>query len=260
MEYVSHLSTQARRFFSTREGENIEKPESVRDLGMFMSNDGTFTKQIQEAVTKANRQTGWIFRTFRTRNPECMLTLFKSTVLPLLEYCSQLWCPSKLGDIRKLEAVQRSFTHRVNGLNNLSYWQRLKSLNLYSLERRRERYTILYLYKIVLGIAPNFTSPRWSIKTRENPRRGLNCVIPSISRSATHRVKSMVEQSFAVRGPRLFNSIPANLRNGNLSYSSFKRQLDVYLNVVPDEPLLPNYPHRHASNSLVARRGAWDGE
>ena len=133
---MPHLSSQARRFFSTREGENIEKPDSVRDLGVFMSNDGTFTKQIQEAVTKANRQTGWIFRTFRTRNPECMLTLFKSTVLPLLEYCSQLWCPSKLGDIRKLEAVQRSFTHRVSGLNNLSYWQRLKALNLYSLERR----------------------------------------------------------------------------------------------------------------------------
>ena len=149
---------------------------------------------------------------------------------------------------------------RVSGMSHLTYWERLKSLNLYSLERRRERYTILYTYKIILGIAPNFESPRWGIKTRENLRRGLCCIIPSISRSATCKVKTMVEGSFAVRGARLFNSIPANLRAGNLSYQSFKRKLDLYLNTVPDEPLLPNYPHQHASNSLVARRGVWGGE
>ena len=92
-----------------------------------------------------------------------MVTLFKSMVLLQLEYCSQLWSPGLLGDIRKLEAVQRSFTYRVSGMNHLSYWDRLKRLNLYSLERRRERYGVLYTYKIILGIAPNFKSPRWSI-------------------------------------------------------------------------------------------------
>ena len=189
-----------------------------------------------------------------------MVTFFKSMVLPLLEYCSQLWCPSKLGDIRKLEAVQRSFTYRVSGMSHLSYWERLKSLNLYSLERRRERYAILYTYKIIIGIAPNFESPRWSITTKENQRRGLYCMIPSISSCASAKVKTIVDQSFAVRGPRLFNSIPVKLRSGSLSYPSFKRQLDLYLNSVPDEPLLLNYPHQHASNSLLARKGVWNGE
>ena len=182
-----------------------------------MSNDATFTKQMQEMVTKANRQAGWIMRTFKTRDPSCMVTLFKAMVLPILEYCSQLWSPNKLGEIRKIEAVQRSFTFRVSGMSNLSYWERLKRLNMYSLERRRERYTILYIYKIILGIAPNFESLRWSIKIRNSQRRGLSCEIPSITTSASSRVKTMVDQSFAVRGPRLFNSIPVELRSGNMS-------------------------------------------
>ena len=139
-------------------------------------------------------------------------------------------------------------------MNGLSYWDRLKKLNLYSLERRRERYTILYVYKIYRGIAPNFESERWTIKTKYSERRGLHCELPSICTSATARVKTMVEQSFAVRGPRLFNSIPLSLRTGSLTFDSFKRHLDVYLSKVDDEPSLPNYPSRWSSNSLLDRR------
>ena len=141
-------------------------------------------------------------------------------------------------------------------MGGLSYWERLKHLNIYSLERRRERYTVLYVYKIILGIAPNFESNRWNIKTKYNNRRGLLCEIPSIYTSASARVKSMVEQSFAVRGPRLFNSLPPRMRMGNLTYESFKRHLDQYLSNVEDEPSLPGYPSRISSNSLLERREA----
>jgi hypothetical protein len=39
---------------------------------------------------------------------------------------------------------------------DLNYWDRLKHLGLYSLEKKRERYIILYTLKMITGLAPNF--------------------------------------------------------------------------------------------------------
>ena len=44
---------------------------------------------------------------FRNRNIRLMVFAFKVYVLPLLDYCSTIWCPYKLNDIDKIEAVQR---------------------------------------------------------------------------------------------------------------------------------------------------------
>ena len=98
---------------------------------------------------------GWLIRTFRTRNPGPMMTLFISLVRPILEYCCQLWSPKKLNQIRKIESVQRHFTSKLVGLSGMNYWDRLQFLNIYSLERRRDRYIIMYVWKVIQALAPN---------------------------------------------------------------------------------------------------------
>ena len=60
--------------------------------------------------------------------------------------------------------------------------------------------------------------------------------------------------SFGVRGPRLFNILPANIRNiTGCTVDSFKRSLDKYLATVPDEPQIRGYTsmRRAESNSLM---------
>ena len=49
-----------------------------------------------------------------------MLILFKAMVIPVLEYYCLLWSPGTVGLIRKLEAVQRSFTHKISRMRDLS--------------------------------------------------------------------------------------------------------------------------------------------
>ena len=97
-----------------------------------------------------------------------MLTLFKTFVRPRLEYVSPVWSPHLVGDISRIEAIQRAFTAKINGLDSLNYWERLRVLELYSLQRRRERYKILLLWKIYRGIVPN----HMDIAFRETGRRG----------------------------------------------------------------------------------------
>ena len=107
-----------------------------------------------------------------------MLTMFKSIVLSRLDYGSQLWSPFLIKHITQLEKIQRSFTKHITGMNDMPYHERLKSLGLYSLQRRRERYCIIYIWKIIEGLAPNFSNP---VTSTFSGRRGRSCVISHVN-------------------------------------------------------------------------------
>ena len=122
LRYGTDENLQSRTSYMSNTRQPIQDKDTVRDLGVAMSKDGTFKKQIQDVIAEATRQCGWILRTFATREQEPMLTLFKSLVLCKLDYCSQLWCPTTKGNIQAIEMVQRSFVRKISGITNLSYW------------------------------------------------------------------------------------------------------------------------------------------
>ena len=51
-----------------------------------------------------------------------------------------------------MERVQRRFTKRLNGLNKLSYQERLRRLGLASLDLRRLHADLIWCYKIIFGL------------------------------------------------------------------------------------------------------------
>ena len=181
-----------------------------------------------------------------------MLTLWKALILCHLDYCSQLWSPHKTGDIQVIEMLQKAFISKIAGLQDLNYWEQLQELKMYSLERRRERYSIIYAWRVLEGQVPNLNST--PIRAKWQPRRGRECILPALSRSACKSVETIRYASFASRGPRLFNAMPAEIRNlTECTTDHFKHALDKFLQNIPDEPLIPGLTqHRQVEgNSLV---------
>jgi hypothetical protein len=78
--------------------------------------------------------------------------MFVSFVRPKVEYASVIWCPWLKKDINLIERVQRSFTYRIPGING-SYSERLKILELESLELRRLYTDLTEVFKIFHGIS-----------------------------------------------------------------------------------------------------------
>ena len=73
-----------------------------------------------------------------------------------LDYCSQLWSPNNAGEIKLLEDIQRSFTSRINGMADMNYRECLQELKLFSQERRRERYAVIFIWKIAMGLVVGY--------------------------------------------------------------------------------------------------------
>jgi hypothetical protein len=64
----------------------------------------------------------------------------------------------------------------------------------------------------------------------------------------------MRNASLTVQGVKLFNIVPKNIRNlTGCSKERFKRQLDIFLRHIPDEPQVPGYTicRRAETNSLL---------
>ena len=253
-EVLSYRATSLQHMpYQTPTGTNINESESLKDLGIIMENTGSFKLQIAESVKRSSNIASWILRVFKTREHKPLMTLYNSMVVPHIEYCCQLWSPSLLGDIRKLEAVQRSFTSRISGLGHLSYWDRLQHLQLYSLERRRERYIVMYIFKIIQGIVPNLADERFAIQVHSSVSGNRLCRVPAFSTGSTAKIRNYVENSFAVQGPKLFNSLPVNLRNFQGSFPAFKNRFDNFLSVINDKPCTPGYHQSAASNSIISQ-------
>ena len=64
----------------------INSVESLRVLGVIMSNSCSFNAHISNTVLSCSRLIGWILRTFSKRDKSTVLTLFNAVVRPVLEY------------------------------------------------------------------------------------------------------------------------------------------------------------------------------
>ena len=241
VRYKTNLSrdVQAETSYTGADGTVIEEKDNVRDLGVTLSNDASFNTHIHERCDMVKSKISWVLRTFSTRYRLPMLTLWKSLILNHIEYCSQLWSPSKVGNIQSLELLQRSYISRIDGMQGLSYWEQLEDLKMFSLERRRERYQAIYTWRMLEGQVPNIdTTP---VQASLNDRRGRTCVVPPILPSAPERIKTIRFASLTHKGPRIFNSLPSEVRNlTGCPTETFKNALDRYLRTLPDQPLIPS--------------------
>ena len=68
------------------------------------------------------------------------------------DFANLIWHPRLIKNQQILENVQRRATRLVSGMKNLSDYERLRELNLSSLEYRRKRGTMIEMYKICYGL------------------------------------------------------------------------------------------------------------
>ena len=181
-----------------------------------------------------------------------MITIWKSIVQPKIDYCSQLWSPNDQASINQIENVQKHFLSRITGLEHLNYWEKLHHLHLYSQERRRERYQIIFLWKLSQGLVHGY-----NIQFCVDERRGRIIWPKNVNWHAPASIRKAREASMGVKGATIFNLLPKDIRNLNFKSSTadevqeFKSKLDNFLSNIPDQPTIPGFGRAAETNSLL---------
>ena len=157
----------------------MERVTNYRYLGVFLTEDLSWSLHIDKISCKTRRLVGMLYRQFyRWATTSALIRLHLCLIRPHLEYAVPVWNPYQLKDIQKLESIQR-FALKV--CLKSSYSDYLQACNLPHLVDRRKILCLMYFYKAVNGYVVNLNSapikPRiCNYNTRSSSRN--TCIQP----------------------------------------------------------------------------------
>ena len=198
---------------------SLENVSYIKDLGVIIDNELSFSNHIHEKINTAFRMLGIIKRNFSDLDRYSFMLLYKSLIRSHLEYGVSVWSPYKVSLVSNLERVQKRATKLVKSCKNLNYLQRLKHLNLPTLKYRRVRGDMIEVFKILNDFYDTRVTPalqrNLDMRTRGNSFK-LNTIRSRLD------IKKF---SFCSRVVATWNSLPDDVVVAT-SLNSFKNKLD----------------------------------
>lgn len=193
------------------------------DLGVVVDDSLKFHDHVQRTAHKAGGLAQNLLKCTVCRSREFMLQLLVTHIRPVIEYCSCVWNTGYHQDVRLLESVQRRWTKKIEGLQDMDYGSRLRALDLFSVQGRLLRADLIQYWRILNGksvIEPDDLFLRF----------------PASSRTRGHRLKISHRRTqtearrrfFSFRHVDEWNCLPEAVVM-SLSLSSFKSSLALTL-------------------------------
>jgi hypothetical protein len=206
-------------------GETVQSVKSVTDLGVKIMATLKPSIHCLHVVSRAHRLLSTIKLAFRFLDVQSLTILYKSFVLPVLEYACVAWCPYYIPyyikDIEALEKVQRRFTRILPDFRHLEYEDRLSKYNLTSLYARRLGHDLTLVFKLVRGFidldSSQFFNVTLNTRTRGHRYRIKMC----------HSRLDVRKYFFSNRIVSHWNSLPLTCVEAT-SVKSFKKALKLH--------------------------------
>ena len=108
--------------------------------------------RISKITSTANSRLGIIRNTFHIVDKEGFFILYKSNVMPILEYGISVQSPHLRKQDKEIEQIQRRATRLIKGFEHYNYPERLQELNVPTLYHRRCRCDLIQVFRIIKQI------------------------------------------------------------------------------------------------------------
>ena len=209
---------------------NIEKGKPVRDLRIYFKNDLKWNTHIDIIVKNARRTSFALLRSLKSNDPQFLVNMFKTYVLPILEFASPVFCPYYAKDIDLMEKVQRDFLRMVyrrlprhlkppNSDNIPPYADLLTTFKLDRLDLRRLKSCLSLFHAYLHGQLPLDTHA-FKIMTNRYNENKPKIYIPPTTKDARFN-------SFFVRFAAIYKDLDPELKCANpVEFSSLLRTND----------------------------------
>ena len=200
----------------------LDETELEKDLGVYVDPNLDFKSHIKNTVKKANYTVYKIIKNFSFRDADILVPLFKALVRPILEYGNSVWSVGIKKYMSKIENVQRKFTKYIRNLHNMTYEERLKKINLPSIEYRQFRGDQIQVFKIARGFYDTASTETIFEFKKDTRLRGHMYKI-----NKTYVNKSKYKHFFSNRVINKWNSLPQDIVTSK-TINEFKNKFDNY--------------------------------
>ena len=135
-----------------------------------VNSESNYNDHVAKIYSKLSQRAGLLLRTLENRTLDHMRFIWRTYLEPLLDYSSQLYSPANGGSLARLESLLECFSSKVNGLENYDYWDRPKSLKIFSISRRSKGincYTVwkysIWKQSIILNSGNSSTADKFQL-------------------------------------------------------------------------------------------------
>ena len=126
----------------TLEGTDLENVESIKYLGVTITNDLRWNTHVSNVCTEANRTHGFLRQNLHSCPQEVKEAAYKGLACPVLEYGSSVWDPPGVVLQEELESVQKCAarfmtgnykceTGSMTGILGQLKWESLKKMRVF---------------------------------------------------------------------------------------------------------------------------------
>ena len=200
----------------------IEEVSSHTYLGLTFSNNLRWNKHIDNITTKAHKRLNMMLPLKFKVDRASLETMYKSFVLPILEYSNIVWGGVYDCDKVKIEQIQIYALRLITGATAKSNISQLYiESGWLTTQQRLDNAKLTMIFKIKNSLAPSYLTellpPEVQARTTYNLRNNRNIQIP-LSRL------EVFKRSFFPSAITLWNNLSNQVRN-SVSIQEFKRVL-----------------------------------
>ena len=160
-------------------------------------------------------------------NQNSLKQYYNSYVLPVFDFGCVVWGNTTNANLTRLVKLQKQAARMILKADFMTLSdQFFEELNWLPFPKRVQYHTCLMVYKSIAGQAPDYISSMLTYLSEHHERQTRSAVLDLLHIPRSH--SAFFDRAFSVQGPKLWNSLPADIRNST-SINRFKRKLKRYL-------------------------------
>jgi len=158
-----------------------------------------------------------------------MKTLVQAFITTQLDSCNSVLVGVSNQLLQRMQVIQNAATCFITGARRFEHMTLvLRNLHWLPIRHRIKFKMAVLVYKCLHGMAPPYLASHCTPVTSQTGRSNLRSTTTGqliVPRTRT----AYSSRSFAVYGPVVWNSLPAELRSPDISVDMFRKQLKIFL-------------------------------
>ena len=200
---------------------SLQRVTECKYLGAILDESLTWTPQIENIRSKTLKIFHAVKRVRQFLDKGTSLLLYKTLIQPHFDYCSIIWMTGHTSQLNRLQIIQNRCLRMVLGVNSRFNRETLySSLKVDQLKERREKQSMIFIYKLLHNLAPKSLSSRVEFRSLDNyTLRNTNTKI-TLPKPRTNFIRN----SPSYLACSLFNNLPIYVRTAN-SIKTFSKEI-----------------------------------